>query len=115
MLPRTIGCLIAAVKRSSGRSPAAEHSRARKMNRFGSGLLIGIKNKQSKTAHRPATSKLRRTLARGCCMSVAFDYRARLELVSRAAVGTLGFAVMIEFEEDARMRRPQGHGRIGAI
>ena len=48
-------------------------------------------------------------------MLVAFDYGARLELVSGAAIGTLGFAVVVELKEDARVRRPQRHGRIRAM
>jgi hypothetical protein len=45
---------------------------------------------------------------------VAFYDRARLELVSRAAVRALGFAVMVELKKYAWMRRPQRHCRVGA-
>jgi hypothetical protein len=48
-------------------------------------------------------------------VSVTFDGRSGLEFVHRAAIRALAFAVMVDRDEDARMRRPDRHLRIRAV
>src|SRR3954447_20063760 len=47
--------------------------------------------------------------------SVMAGHGARLEAVAGAAVRTLGFAVRVEIEENAGMRRPQRHRGVRAM
>jgi hypothetical protein len=43
------------------------------------------------------------------------QHHPRLQTVFGTAVRALRFAVVVEVKEHARVGRPQGHGRVGAV